>query len=171
MFDSHEDEGSNVRADRYLIARALGRCPICRGETSVVALLLPPGHETLSMDDDDTVPPSASGGTWERAPHHAFLFYLELIPAAVHRRMQALAPAFRWAHSPATQGSYWANHCDRCGGLQEDHDLFCEPEAAFLPVSPDAAAAIDLVPIAEPIRAGAAGYAVTAELLGTSAPL
>jgi hypothetical protein len=58
------------------------------------------------------------------------------------------------------QGSYWANHCERCGALQEDHELFCEPEGAFLPTSPAAAATIELLSVHECLEAGAAGYAI-----------
>jgi hypothetical protein len=172
MFDSIEDDGLDVRAERYLIARTVGLCPHCRGETSLVGLVVPPGHETLSIGDEEAagIGPVA-GGSWERTPRHALLFYVELLPNAVRQRLQALAPAYRLARSPATQGSYWANHCERCGGFQEDHELFCELEGAFLPISRDSGAAIELMPVEEPIRAGAAGYALDPEFLGCPAPL
>ena len=67
--------------------------------------------------------------------------------------------------SPAAQGSYWANHCEHCGSLQEDHDLFCEPEGAFLPVDAAWASAIELTRIDEPFAAAAAGYAYEPEYL------
>ena len=77
--------------------------------------------------------------------------------------MQALAPLYRLA--PAAQGPYWANHCERCGAIQEDHDLFCEPEGAFLPISPAAASIIEFLPIDEILEAAAAGYAVDPEFV------
>ncbi len=43
--------------------------------------------------------------------------------------------------------------------MLDDHDLFCEPEGAFLPTSQAQAAAIQLVRIDEPLEAAAAGYA------------
>ena len=107
----------------------------------------------------------SASDTWERAPLRALLFYIEYLPEAVRGRLQALAPGYRRAFSPATQGAYWANHCDQCDGLHEDHDLFCEPEGAFLPVSPAAASAIELLSIAEPIHAAATGYAQNPEFL------
>ncbi len=43
--------------------------------------------------------------------------------------------------------------------MLDDHDLFCEPEGAFLPTSHARAAAIQLLRIDEPLEAAAAGYA------------
>jgi hypothetical protein len=167
MNDSSPDNGVNVRSDGYLIARVAAICPRCRDETRVVALVLPPGHETRSMIDegDETTAedPALCEDSWERAACHAFLFHIEALPDAVRRRMQALAPMYRFA--PASQGSYWANHCERCGGIQEDHDLFCEPEGAFLPISSAAASVMEFSPIDEFLEAGAAGYALDPELI------
>jgi hypothetical protein len=147
MTDIDADSGINFRSDGYLIARTVGMCLHCRGVTRLVALMLPPGHESRS-------------DSWEPTPRHALLFYVESLPEAVRHHLQALAPTYRFATSPATQSSYWANHCERCGGLQEDHELFCEPEGAFLPISPAAAAIIEFLPVHESIEAGAAGYAI-----------
>lgn len=163
MNDCNPGSGINVRSQNYLIARATGECPHCHAETCLVALMLPPQHEALSMNENDQQVGEGSsirGDTWERAHRHAFLFYVESLPDEVSRRLQALAPMYRFAVSPATQGSHWANHCERCGAFQEDHDLFCEPEGAFLPVSPAAASRIELAPIGEAIEAAAAGYAI-----------
>jgi hypothetical protein len=163
MIDIDVDSGINLRSDGYLIARTVGMCLHCRGETCLVALMLPPGHESRTTDPDGEQAAegtSVPGDTWERTSRHAFLFYIESLPDAVRHRLQALAPRYRYAISPATQGSYWANHCERCGGVQEDHELFCEPEGAFLPTSPAAAAIIELLPIPEALEVGAAGYAI-----------
>ena len=169
MNDSSPDNGVNVRSDGYLIARVAAICPRCRHETRVVALVLPPGHETRSVNDegDETTAEDSAlcRDSWEPATRHAFLFYIEFLPDAVRCRMQALAPMYRLAVSPAAQGSHWANHCERCGGIQEDHDLFCEPEGAFLPISPAAASIIEFSPIDEFLEAAAAGYAPDPELI------
>jgi len=45
-----------------------------------------------------------------------------------------------------------------CGALLEDHDLYCEPDGAFLPMSGDITADFELTWIAEPIEAAAGGY-------------
>ena len=172
MSDLNTDSGINFRSDGYLIARTVGTCLHCRGETRLVALMLPPGHESRSTSDEGVQDGESSpthDDSWERTPCYALLFYIESLPDAVRHRLQALAPTYRFANSPATQDSYWANHCERCGGLQEDHELFCEPEGAFLPVSPAAAAIIELLPIHESLEAGAAGYAVDPAFIASEA--
>jgi len=160
MVDSSDEAGISHRSDRYLIARTAGSCRSCRQGTDLVALVLPPGHETWSPDDA-----LEADGSWERAAFPALLFYVEFLPVDVAQRLRALAPAYRPAFSPETQGTYWANHCGRCGAVQEDHELFCEPEGAFLPLSPGAAPAIELVTLHERFEAAAAGYIIDPEFI------
>ena len=152
----------NVRSHGYLVARATETCWCCGAATRVLALALPRGHENLAMDADaDT---DAEGGVlapevWDAALCNAFLFYVAYLPEAVQRRLREFSSLYRFARSAATLGSYWANHCESCGSMLDDHDLFCEPEGAFLPTSHARAAAIQLVHIDEPLEAAAAGYA------------
>ncbi len=152
MSEHDEASGINFRAGHYWIARTVGVCPQCHGQTDLVALVLPPGHEALSVDEETD--------TWESVPRHAFLFYVESVSDEVRDRLQTLAPPYRVAPSPATDERYWANHCACCGAFQEDHDLFCEPEGAFLPVSPAAASRIELLPVAQALEVSAAGCAI-----------
>jgi hypothetical protein len=149
----------NVRSDRYLIAHARGRCGRCGVENPLVGLVLPPGHETLALDCAD-VAVEAFDPVWEPAESSAFLFYVERLPISARHRLGAISGSFRHAFSEATLGCYWANHCTACGAVIDDHDLYCEPEGAFVPTSAAAAGSISLVAIDEPIEAGAAGYAV-----------
>jgi hypothetical protein len=150
-------EDINVRSDAYFIARTVGTCECCRAPTLMLAVALPPGHETLALDAEAENEATAED-TWETASCNAFLFYIELLPPAVQRRLQEISPFFRFARSGQMQGSHWANHCERCGSQLDDHDLFCEPEGAFLPTDPAAAEAVLLSLIEEPIEAAAAGY-------------
>jgi len=152
----------NVRSGSYLIALTVGTCWYCGAATSLLALALPPGHETLAMDAGSEGEGLAQE-VWDAALCSALLFYVGYLPDAVQRRLQELAPLYRIARSAATQGSYWANHCERCGSLLDDHNLFCEPEGAFLPTSHARAAAIQLLGIDEPLEAAAAGYACDPE--------
>jgi hypothetical protein len=158
MSETPFDSEINVRSDGYLIARAMGTCWYCGASTRLLALALPPGHETLAMDADPEGEQLAQD-VWDAALCNAFLFYVAYLPDAVQRRLQEFSPLYRFARSAATLGSYWANHCERCGSLLDDHNLFCEPEGAFLPTSHTRAAAIRLVRIDEPLEAAAAGYA------------
>jgi hypothetical protein len=151
----------NVRSKDYLIARTVRPCAHCGARTTLVALVLPPSHETLSLAEGDEELPDS----WDEIPASAFLFYVGYLPDGVRQRMQASSKTYRPAVSPAAPGSYWANHCEHCGSLQEDQDLFCEPEGAFLPVDAASASAIELTRIDEPFAAAAAGYACEPEYL------
>jgi hypothetical protein len=163
-----EDGGLNVRSDHYVIARTAALCPHCHAQTCLVALMLPPHHEVLSMSEEDQrIGEGSSIGhdSWESVPRGGFLFYVETLADEVQRRLQAFAPMYRFAMSPATQGSYWANHCSQCGAFQEDHELFCEPGGAFLPVSPAAASSIELLSVHEALQVAAAGYAIDPQFI------
>jgi hypothetical protein len=170
--NSHE---INIRSARFYIARTMATCWHCGSPTAVVAIAVPPGHETLDVDDDasdegqddETQHREHPALAWSVADHNAFLFYVDSLPAAVQKRINQYQPAYRPidadAAAPATavgggSGSYWANHCEKCGCQLDDHELFCEPEGAFLPTSESTAAAIHLVLVDEPFDTSAAGY-------------
>lgn len=169
MSDFDRDDACNYRADHYLIARAVGVCLHCGAATRFVAVMLPEGHEARALPEEsghEAGGSTAPADPWDRVGRRALVFHVEFLPEAVRRRLQEHAPGYRLAASETTQCSYWANHCERCGAMQEDHELFCEPEGAFLPMSPAAAKAILLLPVGEPCAAGAGGYAIDPEFLG-----
>src|SRR3984893_6722269 len=176
---SHENYSRevNIRSPRYYIARTVSTCWHCGSPTALVAFAVPPGHETLDVDDD-AVDEGSDGETqhrehpaaaWSVADHNALLFFVVSLPAAVQKRIHQYQPAYRsidadaTAAGPATSvgggsGSYWVNHCEQCGCQLDDHELFCEPEGAFLPTSRSTAAAIHLVLVDEPFETSAASY-------------
>ncbi len=157
----------NVRSDAYYIARTRAPCGHCGLMTGVLALAVPPEHETLDLDAHGDLEADGnletSSADWQRAGANAFLFYVEYLPHSVRNRLQHLSPSLRFAYSDATQNSYWANHCDHCGRLLGDHELHCEPEGAFVPVSETAAAGIELLRVDDPFEAAADGYAFEPE--------
>ena len=175
--NSHE---INIRSPRYYIARTVSTCWHCGSPTALVAIAVPPGHETLDVDDDasdegsdgETQHREHPAAAWSAAHHNAFLFYVDFLPAAVQERITQYQPAYRALDAdaaPATatatatasgagSDSYWANHCEKCACQLDDHELFCEPEGAFLPTSESTAAAIHLVLVDEPFETSAAGY-------------
>jgi hypothetical protein len=157
MSDLMVGSSSNVRSGAYFIVRSIGECRCCRASTPVIALALGPEHETLSTDADDERGDSIPD-IWETAACNALLFYVETLPDSVQRRLAEFSQTYRYACSAETQGSYWANHCLRCGSLLEDHDLFCEPDGAFLPMSGASTSDLELIWIDEPIEAAAGGY-------------
>jgi hypothetical protein len=183
----------NIRSPRYYIARTVSTCWHCGSPTALVAIALPPGHETLDVDDDASDESSGDetqhrehpAAAWSVADHNAFLFYVGSLPAAIQKRINQYQPAYRpidadataaaTAAAPATDaggssGSYWANHCEQCGCQLDDHELFCEPEGAFLPTSEATAAAIHLVLVDEPFETSAAGYSYEPPLFDAMIP-
>jgi hypothetical protein len=159
----------NIRSHGYFIAHRVATCWRCQASTPLLALVLPPEHETLSLDADaDAERDELAQDTWQTAPVSAILFYIGYLPEAVQRWLKDISPFYRFAHCAATQGAYWANHCERCDSLLDDHELFCEPEGAFLPMSPASAAAIHLLRINESFEAAAAGYGHDPQFLALS---
>jgi len=158
---------ANVRSQTYYVARTNVRCWHCGLSTRVLALAMPPSHETLDEDAqaDDGCSDRASEA-WQPAAVNAMLFYVERLPDDVKDRLNRISPFFRLAHSAATLNSYWANHCEHCGALLDDHELHCEPDGAFVPSCEAAAACIQLQQIQEPFEAMAAGYAFEPEFFG-----
>jgi len=146
----------NIRSPRFLVARTVAACRHCRSLTTLIAVAVPPGHETLEPDEE-AIDGNEAVDTWQFAEHHALLFQIEFLPSTVAARLQPLA-SLRY-------DAYWANHCARCGLPQDDHDLFCEPEGAFVPNSESSAALIQLLHFDEPFEAAAAGYAVDPQFL------
>jgi hypothetical protein len=140
-------------------------CGHCGSSTRLLALALPPDHEVREedgrtasneIDAPDTDP-------WQCARGNAFLFYVELLPDAVKQRLGRLSGFFRKAHSKVTLTCYWANHCEQCGVLFDDHELHCELDGAFMPSSGVAAAKIELRHVHERFEVVAAGYAFEPE--------
>jgi hypothetical protein len=156
----------NIRSPRFYIARTVSTCWHCGSPTALVALAVPPGHETLDVDDEasdetsdgETRRCEYAASTWSVADHNAFLFYIDFLPAAIQDRLNQHLPSYRRGDGTLAAGSYWANHCGRCGSRLDDHELFCEPEGAFLPTSESTAAAIQLATVDEAFETSAAGY-------------
>jgi len=140
----------NIRSPSYFIARSWATCGKCRKRTTVVALAVPPGHEVFDAEAEDHA--------WQVSVHNAFLFHIDYLSAGIRRRMDDWTPMFQRGPSETDGGPGFSNHCERCGCRLEDDGLFCEPEAAFFPVSDAMAKTILLTPVNEPFRALVGGY-------------
>jgi hypothetical protein len=141
----------NVRSQAYYVARTQFPCWHCGISTQLLALAVPHSHVTLDAESQAEV--------WQRADANALLFYVERLPADIQRRLHELSQSFGLGNSAATLDAYWANHCEHCGTLLDDHELHCEPGGAFMPSSEADASTIELLEIREPFEAVAAGYA------------
>ena len=151
--ENSREELFNVRAPRFLLARTQGACGRCRAPLRLFALVVPPGHETLEEDDAPAME------TWQVARHHAFLFHVESLPAAIRTLLTQHACSYRISGSAPQQGESWANHCARCGAAQDDQALFCEPGGAFFPIDEAGARRIELQGFDAAFTAAAGGYA------------
>lgn len=157
MSGSANASNINIRSSGYFIACGTVTCGRCRASTLVIGLGLPPAHETLSTNAEDG---ESAPDSWEDATCNALVFYIEYLPDAVQRQLTSFSPWYRFDHGARSQESYWANHCEKCGSLLDDQEIFCEPEGPFLPTSEASAAGIQIFWIDEPIEAAAAGYAL-----------
>lgn len=164
----HSLPAANVRSQSFYLARTHAQCRHCGKSTQLLALAMPSNHETLDPDieaADESGGPAL--GAWEPANCNAFIFFVEYLPADIQRRLNRLSRHFRPAYSAETLNSYWANHCEYCAALQEDHPLHCEPAGAFTPSSEEAAANIELLQVPARFEASAAGYAVEPAFFGS----
>jgi hypothetical protein len=146
---------ANVRSPTYYVARTARRCTHCEQQNRLLALALPPNHETLDTE-------AAEDGVWQTVRAHAFLFYVTELPDAVQRHLVHLSGLFRLTRGADALNAYWANHCEHCGVVIGDQELHGEP-GAFMPYDEAEAANIQLLPIGEAFEAAAAGYALEPE--------
>ncbi len=158
MSDSRPSANPNVRSAGYSVVRTLGACWHCGLSTQLVAIALPPHHETLNVDELES-------SAWELASGNAVLFYVEHLCDDVQSHMGQFSAFFRLARSEKTQSSYWANHCEHCATLLDDHDLHCEPGGAFVPVDETAAGKIQIFDFGRPFEAAATGYSLEPEFI------
>ena len=159
---------ANVRSRGYFVVRTSGKCPCCGALTRLIALALPPKHEILSTEAEERSENPAPE-TWEVPGCGALLFYVADLPDSVQHRVAEFSRRYRHAYSAAMQDSYWGNHCGRCNSLLEDHDLFCEPDGAFLPMSGASTPDLELIWIDEFIEAQAGGYSCDPALFVSAA--
>jgi hypothetical protein len=141
---------ANLRSSSYCIAHAHALCESCGQPSRVIALALPPGHE------------SRIDGIWQRAEANAFVFYVAELASPVSRLLYQAAPLFSRKWGEGQLNPYWANHCEHCGSMFDDDALHCEP-GGFMLTQPAEAEALLLCHVAAEFSADAAGYALDPE--------
>jgi hypothetical protein len=150
---------ANHKAAHFYLLSTHRPCQRCGVSTRVFALALPASHQSLYVDDDNE-----SADVWQAAEVPTVLFHVTALSASVALRLQALAPGYRPALK-ASINARWTNHCDHCREPLDDNDLHCEPEAPFMPISTEAARAIHLTEVLEPIQVNAGDSALDAQWL------
>jgi hypothetical protein len=145
---------ANIRSSSYLIADTQVRCAQCSRPARVLALALPPNHETLT------------DGEWQKVDANAFIFYVGGLPDEVSRLLLERSAVFHQTCGADPEQSHWANHCPHCGGIFSDDELHCEP-GGFMPSSTLGAQAISLTNVEQAFSAFAAGYALDPEFFAS----
>lgn len=140
----------NMRAPRYFLATSTRKCWRCAAITRVVAIVLPVGHEALSVEDDP------ADDYWQLAQEPTVLSYIGDFAAPVAARLRSLAPHYRIDSSQTH--FYWMNHCEHCAAKLGDFETVEEYDSAFSPITTEHAAAICLEEIVEPFSASCGGY-------------
>jgi len=148
----------NVRAHSYLIAAASLACWRCAGISQIHGFALPPGHETLEVDDD------SGEECWESNDEATLLCYLEFVVPDAIEAIRRRSTCYRYAYRRRTQSFYCANLCEYCGAKLGDYDAFCEPGQGFMPLTRDEAELIALTPIDAAFAANAGGWSLGVEL-------
>jgi hypothetical protein len=150
---------ANHKASHYLLLSTHHACRRCGEITRVFALALPASHQSLYEEDGNE-----SADVWQPAEVPTVLSHVTALSASVALRLQAMAPGYRPALN-APDNALWTNHCDHCHQPLDDNDLHCELEAPFMPLSTEAARAIHLTCVLEPIQVNAADSALDAQWL------
>jgi hypothetical protein len=145
---------ANVRSASYFIAETQVPCAQCGQLCRVLALGLPPNHETR-IDDE-----------WQTVDAAAFIFHLTRLPGAISRHLLECFPEFHQTRGDDASEPCWANHCLHCAGVFSDDELHCEP-GGFMPSDPLEAQAILLTRVRSELSACAAGYALDPEFFAS----
>jgi hypothetical protein len=151
-------EQPNVRAPSYFLAAAMLTCWRCRGPSRVHGFVLPPGHQTLYVDDE------SGEESWEVADEPSLVCYLAYLAPAVVARIRARNPSYRYGLRRRMRTFYWVNFCEYCGAKLGDYDAFCEPGQGFMPLTREDAARITLTRVDEPFTASAGSWSIGVEL-------
>ena len=155
----HELVDANYKASHFYLLSTNHACRQCGVVTRVYALAMPASHQSLHRDDNNE-----SADVWQPAEVPTVLFHVAALTADVAMCLQELAPSYRLS-SNTCNNARWTNHCDHCHEPLDDDELHCELEAAFMPISIEAARAIHLVEVLESIQVNAADSALDAQWL------
>ncbi|MFZ3324201.1 MAG: hypothetical protein WA190_17635 [Usitatibacter sp.] len=114
---------ANLRASKFLIAKADGACYKCHALNEFVAIVAPPGHEVLNEDDDK----------WEAVGESSILGWIRSINPEAAEAVQKISPDWKYSRSRTLEDSVYMNHCRACHAHQGDYFLHAEPDAPFFP--------------------------------------
>jgi len=159
-----DGEAFNIRASSYFVLRAAHRCDACGSVSPVIALAVPPGHESteadLELDDADADSPGLDPQAfrdwlfapvqWQTIPGPAMISSTRALAPGVAQTLSALAPGYR--PNPERSGE-WSNFCEHCDKPIWDGALYPTTGQAFCPGGPEAAAQVSAQQVDAPFAA------------------
>ncbi|MGH8148384.1 MAG: hypothetical protein ACRETB_00190 [Steroidobacteraceae bacterium] len=127
------EEEYSIALEEAYVAAARTRCWKCRASIDVVCLY-------------------CQRGTIDGEPYDEFsVSHITAIDEPLRRQL-APWPSLRFAFSRAVGFRYLANHCTRCGTLQGDYFLHCEPRGVFFTLKGALRGVVTLTPLTGPVR-------------------
>ena len=125
---TEDEEEFTITSEEAYVAAATAPCQNCRAPIEVICIY-------------------CSGGTVMDEPLTEFtVSNIRAIDGALAAQLAAW-PAFREVSDHIDDESYFANHCPRCGALQEDLYLHSEPDQPFFSVPRAEPGAVRLTPL------------------------
>lgn len=131
--DRAEDEEFSITSDQAYVASATVPCRSCGLTIEVICIY-------------------CESGTVLDEPLSKFtVSNIRAVDAALAPQLTRW-PTFRQSYSEIDQTSYFANHCPRCGAMQEDMYLHSEPDQPFFGIPRAAHGAVTLTPLVGRVR-------------------
>lgn len=116
----------NIRAPGWSLIGSQRECWRCKRVSRVFAIVLPPGHEALRVEDDP------ADDYWERGGDLVLLSYVRAVPDSVAAELSLHAPRYRIDYGHTTQSFYWMNHCEYCDAKLGDNETLEEPDTFYV---------------------------------------
>lgn len=148
----------NVCSPHWYIAQTKGICWKCNEITLLTSILLPEGHQTLEVNEDENEDENDSFWLVQNKP--AFIFYIYDIPHDNLIRLHEIKHYLSLDFSKTTKSKYWMNHCQHCFSKQGDFQMHCEPGGYFFPMDSNQAKEIALHAINQPFTTSCGGISL-----------
>lgn len=114
---------ASLRASSYGVILAKLWCVHCANLTRVAGLVLPAGHE-------GHVHRGGVERQWIAQSNRFIPSYIDVLEAKVLARIRGFAPKFERVVDE-TWGEVYQNHCEQCGALHSDRELYRDVDGAL----------------------------------------
>jgi Domain of unknown function (DUF5710) len=144
----------NVRSPAYLLARSESQCPRCGKFSAVHGFILPEGHETLYIGDEE------DEDEWEPSDEPTLLSHITYLSFSVAMYVRDVTPFYRLALDRTVGEFFYTNFCEHCNARFDDHGLFSEPGDGFVAFTLEDAQRVHLQPVIKPFAAECGGFSI-----------